>query len=273
MLTTDSLGWHQHLAPSTDSPGFADSDRIDLWLGGIHCQPDPWRIPAPGEYFIYIDELEGWDDYAPDETSRQQHWSGDGTVPGMPRRGARSIKLTMHIFGHDPHGPGSTRAAIERLRRVENTTLRVWDAALQLFREADVRTVDFKVEHDSPFDATVDMLLVADDPLRYNSGTIRVWKGVTRLPNRGNRRAWPLIESAGPVNLTFQHGGGILSVQVQAGKHIIDNRAGCVWNASGQRVHGIASGPWLSIAPGGGMVETVGLVNGNVRVTRWEAWS
>lgn len=248
---------------------------LSVTLGGLTlstCAPDP-----AGSWVIHLVSLEGWDDGIQEEASVVAHPSGDGQVAGLPRLGARRITVRVEVQGVDEFGPRSAAAGVEELARLRSVTLAVSDAARGLSREADVRVLQVQspMDGDSMLIRTVTLSLVADDPLRYVTGSQALANGANSLINRGGETAWPLLDLTGPHGaLTITHPGGSWSLAALAAgvARTVDCRNGAVFNAAGVRVSG-TSGPWPRVRPGGAAWTISGLGAGMAYVRRWEAWS
>lgn len=272
-IYTDSPGWQpQHIGVDTDSPGWI-SDRYEITLGGIsiygredHRQPDIYG------YRLTLLDLSGWDDLADDATRTYRHWSGDGQAAGARRLGHRVITMSLLAEGVTRAGRGSWRQALADLKALPyKSILSSVDYGLGQAVEADVRVVTVLPGRPSRWESVITLSLVADDPLRHSSRQMPVQTG--RIANTGDQTAWPLIAVSGTDAITITHPGGTFRLTgVPSHGCLIDSRNGEVWTASGKaRLHGLNSGPWPRVEPGGSDWTVASA--GTSTMTRTEAWS
>src|SRR5690625_431364 len=95
---TASPGWNIPGLPSTVAPGWSTGvDRgapVVVTWGDVVLRT---VFPPSPEYdhvaLIEPNQLKGWFDAAPDDTSDLDHWTGDGSVPGLLRRKGRTIEI------------------------------------------------------------------------------------------------------------------------------------------------------------------------------------
>lgn len=277
---TTSPGWHPPsrlpvtvpgwAAPPSDLPLHVSVGDMDLSTRHGEADTAPWSLTMAS--------WEGWEASAAPDESVTPHKSGDGQVIGVPRLSPRQVTLSGLIRATQPWGHGSLSEALSELSRIRWSTLRVSERGLQ-DREADVRVLRLQTTRVAERLARYTWSLVADDPLRHGSGEMLLGVGANVVPNRGNVQAWPRIHikstSAGnPTVIQVDAPGGTFRVSVPDGEYLVDTRDGVVWDVIGQRVHGVASGPWPYVLPGGS-TWTINALTGmsQVRISRFEAWS
>lgn len=271
---TYSPGWGP--APSWPvSSGWAapEVERVTrVTLAGIDLLASGQYAPRRQSSTIVLASLTGWYDAPRDLTDETQHWTGDGVVAGLPRLGARTVRLRGYVRAQDEAG---ALAAVDRLGRARRGVLVVEERSRGLIREADVRQVGRSFDRVTSTFWRYDLTLQADDPLRYGSGTIALSNGAKTLVNRGDATAYPVLDLVGPHSaITVAHAGGSWSFAALASaqSRTVDLRNGDVWNGD-VRVFGAESGP-APVVPAGGASWTVsGLGTGTARARRTEAWS
>lgn len=219
---------------------------------------------------IGLRSYEGWGPVA-DATETFTHPSGDGTISGTRRRGARTVVLRGDILGRSPS------AALEALDRLEAArgTLVIDERVRLMAREADVRFIDLIPERVSARHFRYALTLHADDPLRYSTESLVMPSGSHMIANPGTADARPVLDVVGPTGtIAIAHPRGTLTLQPVASgvTRFVDLRNGEVWQA-GARVHGAMSGSALEVPAGASVVASVsGVGSGTLRARRFGAW-
>ena len=272
MIVTDSPGWGYTGWTPTDSPGFVEPEcSLTVMLGDLVFSTGADR-PQDSGFVLSLHRVVGWDESADDRTDTHAHWSGDGDSPGALRWGNREIALEGLVRASTTYGFGSPSDAYAAIMRKRASTLRVSEVNGRAL-EADVRIKSLQMTRRRGWPKWADftLSLVADDPLRHSSRQLPVQTG--RIANAGDQTAWPLIAVSGTDAITITHPGGTFRLTgVPSHGCLIDSRNGEVWTASGQaRLHGLSSGPWPRVEPGGSDWTVASA--GTSTMTRTEAWS
>jgi len=276
-----TAGWAFGPSGITSTPGWgapfigAEQDSVCtvVTLAGltISMRRDP--LPSSG-YAYQLQTVDGWRGPAEDRTVTMEHPSGDGDIALLPRSGPRSIELTGLVSAKERPVP-VLREALARLTQVRRGTLVVDEGPLGLMREADVRVVGVPHRPLTASLASFSLLLVADDPLRFGSSTMRLTNGVVQVPNRGDATLSPVLDLAGPHGaLTIVHPGGTYTFPALAAgqSRTLDWRNGDVWNGN-VRVFGVEGGRRPAVLAGGSPWTVSGLGAGTATLRRYEAWT
>lgn len=230
------------------------------------------RRAGEGSYAITCASVKGWYDAPRDATESIPHWSGDGTVSLLPRLGARTVELAGQISASTP---GGAVAAQDVLTRIRSGLLRISDAGLSGSREADVRRSALEFDRIIPERIDWSITLIADDPLRFGSSTMRLTNGVVQVPNRGDATLSPVLDLAGPHGaLMIAHPGGTYTFPAMAAGQVrtLDWRNGDVW-AGNTRLFGVEGGRRPAVLAGGSQWTVSGLGTGTATLRRYEAWT
>lgn len=270
-------GWAPFRPTLQPDRGWSDrGSRPDLnvtaTLGGVTLTS---RHGPVGDYAFRLQTVEGWEDPAPDATRTMQHPTGDGDVPLQSRLGVRSIELAGYISARESPAPMLARAT-QVLRRARRGVLVIDEHDLGQRLEADVRLSKATIRRVTAGFARFSMLLVADDPLRYGTGSIDLAAGANVIPNLGDARAYSQVTFVGPLTTPSITVGGVtwtLNRTLTAGQtRVADMREGVVW-AGQARDHGASSGRVPTVAPGGSTWTRGGSGSGKITVRRYEAWT
>lgn len=252
----------------------ADGRDLRVSLGGVsfftrHAAPTDGGV-------VTLDRLSGWWEGAPDQTDAQDHWSGDGTVAGLVRTGARVVELRGLVKASSMAG---ALAAKERLTRLRRGLLVVDERGAGMARQAEVRRVDMQFTDHSPRLSSYVLSFVADDPVRYGTSSLDkatggLGNGTVLVPNRGDAAISPVLELTGPHGaISIQHPGGTYGfAALSTGQsRVLDWRNGDVWNGQ-TRVFGSETGRRPVVAPGGSSWTVSGLGTGGAVLRRFEGW-
>ncbi|WRS30606.1 endonuclease/exonuclease/phosphatase family protein [Actinomycetaceae bacterium MB13-C1-2] len=198
----------------------------------------------------------------------RNHWEYalSEQAPNEPGRHRVSVTFTV---------PKGASNCLVRLMNGSSETVVWWDALL--VERGD--QVGEYFDGDSPGAVWLGPANQAQSVLASASGvtggSAPITDGAVFLPNRGDARAYPLLEVTYPSgDLTITHPGGTWKLDgwSSAAKRFVDCRNGDVFNAAGNRLFGIASGSWPYIDPGGSTWQVSGASAG-CTVTRSEAWT
>jgi hypothetical protein len=266
-------GWVQSAPASV--PGWGPS-----LLGlDVVATLDDLRFSMAGREWAFDDAviglhtIEGWWDSAPDATETFAHPTGDGTIDGYLRRGARTVTLRGDVRGKTPR---ATLEAFARLKRIPRLSRFVVDERVHgLAREVSARVVAVIPERRHALHSAFSITLHVADPLLYSTAVVDLSNGPNALASRGDEAARPVLELVGPHNaVTVQHSAGTLTIGATASgvTRTVDLRTRTVWQG-GARVQGALSGPTPVVPPGGASWTLAGKGAGALRARRFEAFS
>lgn len=266
-------GWPAAGTSVPDWLNAVDDRTIGVVYGALRFRTD--RSLSDDGYVLTLARLSGWWEPAPDATDTTMHGSGDGTVPGMLRYGARTIELRGLIRGRDQGQVLEAKGRIARARRGE---IVVNERGLGFSRTASVRRIDVTYTDHSPTISSYTLTLLADDPLRYSTLTYNLQAGAQQIMNRGDETAWPILDVAGPhepIDIIHPTGTWTLLTTPPGVTRTVDLRDGDVWQG-GVRLFQADMGPAPIVRAGGSQWIVSGLWGpGQLRavVRRFEAWS
>lgn len=268
-----SPGWSLPGFPLTVAPGWVSgnvdtSSVVVTWGDQVLRTQIP---PSPESGYVALIEpyrLQGWWDAAPNGTSDIDHWTGDGSIPGLLRRRGRTVEINGVVAAVDARRLGEAKRAFGAQRVAK---LVVTESGLTT--EADVRLVSLKWDDINLSNSKFSLTLFAADPLRYGGSQVLV-NGSNVLANRGDVDAFPVVELVGPHgDVTVTHPGGSFTYPAfSSGSRLIDCRNGEVWRG-GVRTFPGYEGAWPVVPVGGASWTVSGLGAGVAVVKRFEAWS
>lgn len=273
---TSTPGWAPPAFGMRGPSGWVDDSRSDFnvtaTFGGLtlSSRHDPLHL-----YAYRLQGVEGWEDYAPDDTRTMRHQSGDGDVALLRRMGARSIELFGYILAVEQPQP-MLAVASRALRRVRAGVLTVDEHDLGQRLEVDARVVNTPtIRRLSPGFARFSIFLVADDPLRYSTDTLTLRNGSVAVRNLGDATLSPVLDLVGPHGaITITHPGGTYTFAALAAgqRRTLDWRNGDVWNGN-VRVFSVEGGRRPAVLAGGSTWTVSGLGTGTATLRRFEAWT
>lgn len=276
-----TAGWTFGPLGTTSAPGFGepfigseqDSVCTVATLAGltISMRRDP--LPSSG-YAYQLQTIDGWRGPSGDRTTTLEHPSGDGDIALLGRSGPRSIELTGLVSAKERPMP-VLQEALRRLTQVRRGTLVIDEGVLGPTLEADVRVVRTPYLTLTAALASFSLLLVADDPLRFGTGTRPLTNGTNAVPNPGDSGVNPTLDLVGPHGaLTITHPGGVYTFAALAAgqRRTLDWRNGDVWSGN-TRLFGVEGGRRPIVLPGGSSWTVAGLGSGTATLRRFEAWT
>lgn len=224
------FGFRPHRAPggAQDVP-----DGVTVSLNGFTARAASVP-PVNGDVEVTLALWTGWVGGKSVTTDSQPAPSGDGTLDGPPAFGGKTITLSGLVLGDyaSRSSEGIDRVG-EQLSgllsgSVRTAEMRVTQPSLGLTRIIGVRSAqDPDFEALMPWVARWSLYLHAEDPLRYEVGSLRWGIGETvTVTNRGNAISRPMLDFYGPlVNPWFEAGGNRFSLRttIPAGQVLTAN--------------------------------------------------
>ena len=253
------------------TPGVAVPPEVTrMSFGDLSFATSNHAVARAGASAIACTTLEGWFEPARDLTSSTPHGSGDGLVSGARRESGRIITIGGFVRGTTPGAVGDAKDAL--LRAAGTFVVEELDRGLA--RECTARRTALTWQRVAPTLERFTLTLVADDPLRYASGSRVLTNGAQQLFNRGDRTAWPVLEVPGlhgSIDIIHPTGTWTLLDTPAGVTRLVDLRNGDVWQ-NGVRAFQADLGPAPIVLPGGSQWIVSG-VDGRAIVRRFEAWS